>query len=128
MAASTRGLGPNGLTLTERSSTRAGSTPRARSWAALSESELSGAAASSLAENLSDSVVAPLFYYALFGLGGALVFRVVNTLDAMVGYRGRYEWLGKPAARPAKRAARLTNRRAAVSVAVVAGSPSAPST
>ena len=70
-----------------------------RESAALSESELSGAAASSLAENLSDSVVAPLFYYALFGLGGALVFRVVNTLDAMVGYRGRYEWLGKPAAR-----------------------------
>jgi cobalamin biosynthesis protein CobD/CbiB len=69
-----------------------------RESAALSESELSGAAASSLAENLSDSVVAPLFYYALFGLGGALVFRVVNTLDAMVGYRGRYEWLGKPAA------------------------------
>jgi len=67
--------------------------------ATLSESQLSGAATSSLAENLSDSVVAPLFYYALFGLGGALVFRVVNTLDAMVGYRGRYEWLGKPAAR-----------------------------
>lgn len=67
--------------------------------AALSEDELAGAATSSLAENLSDSVVAPLFYYALFGLAGALVFRVVNTLDAMVGYRGRYEWLGKPAAR-----------------------------
>lgn len=66
---------------------------------ALGESELAGAAASSLAENLSDSVVAPLLYYALFGLGGALVFRVVNTLDAMVGYRDRYEWLGKPAAR-----------------------------
>lgn len=86
----------------------AGDLPRARAGlgalcsrdpSALSESEVAGAATSSLAENLSDSVVAPLFFYALFGLGGALAFRVVNTLDAMVGYRGRYEWLGKPAAR-----------------------------
>lgn len=67
--------------------------------ATLTEDDLAGAATSSLAENLSDSVVAPLFYYALFGLAGALAFRTVNTLDAMVGYRGRYEWLGKPAAR-----------------------------
>lgn len=65
----------------------------------LNGSELAGAATASLAENLSDSVVAPLFYYVLFGLPGALAFRAVNTLDAMVGYRGRYEWLGKPAAR-----------------------------
>jgi adenosylcobinamide-phosphate synthase len=67
--------------------------------AQLDEEQVAGAAASSLAENLADSVVAPLVYFALFGLAGALVFRVVNTLDAMVGYRGRYEWLGKPAAR-----------------------------
>lgn len=53
----------------------------------------------SLAENASDSFVAPLFYYACFGLPGAIAYRAVNTLDAMIGYRGRYEYLGKASAR-----------------------------
>jgi adenosylcobinamide-phosphate synthase len=53
----------------------------------------------SVAENSSDSVVAPLCYYALFGVPGAIFYRAVNTLDAMVGYRGRYEYLGKASAR-----------------------------
>lgn len=53
----------------------------------------------SLAENLVDSVVSPLFYFALFGLPGALVYRSVNTMDAMIGYRGEYEHVGKAAAR-----------------------------
>jgi adenosylcobinamide-phosphate synthase len=53
----------------------------------------------SLAENLSDSVVAPLFWFALFGLPGAAVYRFANTADAMWGYRGRWEWAGKFAAR-----------------------------
>lgn len=53
----------------------------------------------SLAENLVDSVVSPLFYFGLFGLPGALVYRSVNTMDAMIGYRGEYEYVGKAAAR-----------------------------
>lgn len=53
----------------------------------------------SLAENTSDSLVAPLFSYVLFGLPGAVFYRGVNTLDAMIGYHGRYEYLGKAAAR-----------------------------
>jgi adenosylcobinamide-phosphate synthase len=53
----------------------------------------------SLAENLSDSVVAPFFWFALFGLPGAAVYRFANTADAMWGYRGRWEWAGKFAAR-----------------------------
>ena len=53
----------------------------------------------SLAENLSDSVVAPLFWFVLFGLPGAAVYRFANTADAMWGYRGRWEWAGKFAAR-----------------------------
>jgi adenosylcobinamide-phosphate synthase len=62
--------------------------------------ELAGAAAiESLAENLSDSVVAPLLYYTLFGLPGAAAYRLFNTFDSMVGYHGRYEYLGKAAAR-----------------------------
>ena len=53
----------------------------------------------SVAENASDSFVAPLFYYALFGLPGAMAYRAINTADAMIGYHGRYERLGKAAAR-----------------------------
>jgi adenosylcobinamide-phosphate synthase len=53
----------------------------------------------SVAENASDSFVAPLFYYALFGIPGALFYRGVNTLDAMIGYHGKYEYLGKVPAR-----------------------------
>ncbi len=66
---------------------------------ALSEAELAGATVESLSENTSDSVVAPLFYYLLLGLPGVLMYRAANTLDAMVGYHGKYEYLGKVAAR-----------------------------
>jgi adenosylcobinamide-phosphate synthase len=53
----------------------------------------------SVAENIPDSFVAPLFYFLLFGVPGAIAYRVVNTLDAMIGYRGKYEYSGKFAAR-----------------------------
>ena len=53
----------------------------------------------SLAENLTDSVVSPLLCYALFGLPGALAYRAVNTMDAMLGYRDEREYVGKAAAR-----------------------------
>ncbi len=53
----------------------------------------------SLAENLNDSLIAPLFWYAVAGLPGAVVYRFANTVDAMWGYRGRWEWAGKWAAR-----------------------------
>ncbi|MEW5718027.1 MAG: cobalamin biosynthesis protein [Chloroflexota bacterium] len=65
----------------------------------LDATQLSAAAIESLAENAGDSFVAPLFYYHLFGLPGAMAYRAVNTLDSMIGYRGRYEFLGKVAAR-----------------------------
>ncbi len=66
----------------------------------LSDAEVAGATIESLAENLSDSVVAPFFYFVLFGLTGAWVYRFVNTADAMLGYReGKLEHLGKAAAR-----------------------------
>jgi adenosylcobinamide-phosphate synthase len=61
--------------------------------------ELVAATIESVAENASDSFVAPLFYYALFGIPGALFYRAVNTIDAMIGYHGKYEYIGKVPAR-----------------------------
>lgn len=52
------------------------------------------------AENLSDGVVAPFFYLMLFGLSGIAIYKAINTLDSMIGYRtARYEKFGKVAAR-----------------------------
>lgn len=66
----------------------------------LNEAELSAATIESVAENTSDSVVAPLLYYAIAGLPGALLYRFVNTCDAMLGYRTKeLEWFGKASAR-----------------------------
>ena len=59
------------------------------------ESLVVSATVESVAENTCDSFVAPLFYFLLFGVPGAIAYRVVNTLDAMVGYHGKYEYLGK---------------------------------
>ena len=69
----------------------------------LTESEVRESAIESLAENLNDSVVAPIFWFVLFGLPGAAVYRLANTADAMWGYRGlrqgvNWEWAGKWAA------------------------------
>jgi adenosylcobinamide-phosphate synthase len=65
----------------------------------LSQSDLVSAAIESVAENVSDSFVAPILYYQVAGLPGAFSYRAVNTLDAMIGYHGDYEDLGKAAAR-----------------------------
>lgn len=65
----------------------------------LDESQVTAAAVESVAENSSDSLIAPLFYFVIFGLPGAVAYRVINTFDAMIGYRGRWEYLGKFAAR-----------------------------
>ena len=75
-----------------------------RDVSALSESGVRESAIESLAENLNDSVVAPLFWFVLLGLPGAALYRFANTADAMWGYRGiyrgqRWEWAGKWAAR-----------------------------
>lgn len=70
-----------------------------RPTASLSPQLAASAAIESVAENLADSVAAPLVFYVLFGLPGAAAYRVVNTADAMFGYHGETEWLGKPAAR-----------------------------
>jgi adenosylcobinamide-phosphate synthase len=70
-----------------------------RDTSTLDASEVRESSLESLAENLSDSLVGPLFWFALLGLPGAAVYRFANTADAMWGYRGRWEWAGKFAAR-----------------------------
>ncbi|NML45310.1 cobalamin biosynthesis protein CobD [Ramlibacter sp. G-1-2-2] len=71
---------------------------------ALDEAGVRESAIESLAENLNDSVVAPVFWFLLLGLPGATLYRFANTADAMWGYRGPrggrdWEWAGKFAAR-----------------------------
>jgi len=53
----------------------------------LSAQEVRQAALETLAENLSDGVVAPLFWYLLLGVPGMMAYKMVNTLDSMIGYR-----------------------------------------
>ncbi len=65
----------------------------------LTAGQMAAGAIESVAENITDSIVGPLLAFALFGLPGAVAYRAVNTLDSMVGYRGRYEYLGKASAR-----------------------------
>lgn len=70
-----------------------------RDVSALTPRLAASAAIESLAENLCDSVAAPFLYYWLLGVPGALAYRAINTLDAMIGYHGDYEYLGKTAAK-----------------------------
>jgi adenosylcobinamide-phosphate synthase len=70
-----------------------------RDTAHLSVAEVRESALESLAENLNDSLVAPLFWFSIAGLPGAALYRFANTADAMWGYRGRWEWAGKWTAR-----------------------------
>lgn len=66
----------------------------------LSDSDIRKAAVETYAENLSDGVIAPLFYLLAFGLVGLFLYKAVNTLDSMVGYRNeKYERFGKVSAR-----------------------------
>jgi adenosylcobinamide-phosphate synthase len=71
-----------------------------RDTANLTESQVAAAAIESVAENASDGIVAPLFFYALGGLPLAFAYRFVNTADSMLGYRdAECEWIGKIPAR-----------------------------
>ncbi|MFQ5892340.1 MAG: adenosylcobinamide-phosphate synthase CbiB, partial [Candidatus Methanofastidiosia archaeon] len=53
----------------------------------LDERLLTSATIESIAENLTDSVVAPIFYYLFFGINGAFLYRCVNTMDSVIGYK-----------------------------------------
>ena len=80
----------------------------------LTPAQAAAGAIESVAENVTDSVVGPLLAFALFGLPGAVAYRAINTLDSMVGYHGRYEYLGKASARLDDAANLIPARLAAV--------------
>jgi adenosylcobinamide-phosphate synthase len=66
----------------------------------LSSHEIKTAALESLAENLSDGVIAPMFWFALLGLPGMMAYKMINTLDSMIGYKtDRYYEFGQAAAK-----------------------------
>jgi adenosylcobinamide-phosphate synthase len=99
-----------------------------RDTADLSAEEVARATVESVAENTSDAVVAPLFWAAAAGLPGLLIYRAINTLDAMIGHRSpRYLRFGWAAARlddatnwlPARLAGVLT----VATATLMAGSP-----
>lgn len=92
----------------------------------LSEAEVRESALETLAENLNDSVIAPLFWFVLLGLPGAALYRLANTADAMWGYpgwrQGRYwQWGGKWAARADDVLSWIPARITALLLAVCAG-------
>jgi adenosylcobinamide-phosphate synthase len=71
-----------------------------RDTSALSTQQIRIAVLETMSENLSDGVIAPLFYFALAGVPGMMTYKMINTLDSMIGYRNeRYEKFGKFSAR-----------------------------
>lgn len=93
-----------------------------RDTSALSDQEVRTAALETLAENLSDGVIAPLFWYFLLGVPGMLAYKMVNTLDSMIGYRNaRYKDFGCWAARIDDVANYLPARLTALLMVLVSG-------
>ena len=71
-----------------------------RDTASLNEEGVTKAAVETVAENTSDGVIAPLFYMALFGVYGAFVYKAINTMDSMTGYKNdHYIYFGTCAAK-----------------------------
>ena len=90
----------------------------------LTPQEIRTAALETLAENLNDGVVAPLFWLALLGVPGMMAFKMVNTLDSMIGYRNeRYLDFGRFAARLDDVAGWIPARLTAFLMLLVAGRP-----
>jgi adenosylcobinamide-phosphate synthase len=56
----------------------------------LSDREITRAVFETVAENMSDAIVAPLFYLALFGIPGMMAYKAVNTMDSMIGYKNEH--------------------------------------
>ena len=91
----------------------------------LSAQEVRTAALETLAENLSDGVIAPLFWLALLGVPGMVAYKMINTLDSMIGYSTeRYKDFGCWAARIDDAANYLPARLTALLMVIATGKPS----
>nr|HPO01328.1 CobD/CbiB family cobalamin biosynthesis protein [Opitutaceae bacterium] len=94
-----------------------------RDTAHLDAQQVRTAVCETMAENLCDGVVAPLFYYALGGVPAMMAYKMVNTLDSMIGHHdARHEWFGKTAARLDDLANLVPARLTALLMMLVAGS------
>jgi len=88
----------------------------------LNDKQIRIAALETLSENLSDGVIAPLFWFALLGAPGMLAYKMINTLDSMIGYNNeRYRYFGKFAARLDDTANYLPARLTALLMLIVSG-------
>ena len=95
-----------------------------RDTSGLSAQEIRTAALETLAENLNDGVIAPLFWLALLGVPGMMAYKMINTLDSMIGYRNeRYLDFGRFAARLDDAAGWIPARLTAFLMLLVAGKP-----
>lgn len=93
-----------------------------RPTATLDAGQVASGAIESVAENLTDALVAPVVFFLLFGLPGALAYRALNTADTMLGYReGALEYFGKIAARLDDLANLVPARLAALAIVAAAG-------
>lgn len=93
-----------------------------RDTASLDAQEIRTAALETLSENLSDGVIAPLFWYIVAGLPGMAAYKMINTLDSMIGYRTeRYLQFGRVAARTDDAANYLPARLTAFLMLTVSG-------
>ena len=88
----------------------------------LSESDINKALIETYAENLSDGVIAPLFYLLLFGFEGVVVYKAINTLDSMVGYKNsRYQNFGFFSAKLDDIANLIPSRLTAILIMLIGG-------
>jgi adenosylcobinamide-phosphate synthase len=89
----------DGLRVSLGDGRRAVSMIVSRDTAAMDQSAVARSAIESGAENLSDGIIAPAFWFLVGGLPGLMVYKIVNTADSMIGYRTpQYERFGKAAA------------------------------
>jgi len=90
----------------------------------LDETKATSATIESVSENYVDGILTPMFYFVLFGLPGALVYKVVNTLDSMVGYKKPpYQQLGFVPARVDDFLNYIPARISALIIALVSNNP-----
>lgn len=95
-----------------------------RDTSALSAQDIRTAALETLAENLSDGVIAPLFWYAFLGVPGMVAYKMVNTLDSMIGYRNeKYRDYGFMAAKIDDIANFIPARITTLLMVIISGKP-----